>query len=91
MAQYNVIAEVISAQGECVANHKVGDRFEFGTTTPAGFCCHAFGTLWPTINLLMYGGQYPWDEEPGVATWGCPDTDNLVMFELRRVEAPTAE
>jgi uncharacterized repeat protein (TIGR04076 family) len=90
MAEYKVVAKVVKAKGECHANHKVGDEFEFGVATPAGFCCHAFGAIWPTVNLLMNGGQYAWDSEPGVTYWGCPDTQNLVMFKLERVEVPAS-
>ncbi len=88
MAEYKVIAKVVGVRGHCEAKHEVGQEFEFSLTSPAGLCCHALGSMWPTVNLLMYGGQYPWDAEPGVTTWACPDTDNLVTFKLRRVEVP---
>lgn len=88
MAEYKVVAKVIKQKGHCGANHAVGQEFEFGITTPADFCCHAFGAVWPTVNLLMNGGQYSWDSEPGVSYWPCPDSQNPVTFELRRVAVP---
>lgn len=91
MAEYKVVAKVIKQKGECHAGHAVGQEFDFGVTTPANFCCHAFGAIWPTVNLLINGGGYSWDSEPGVTYWGCPDTQNLVMFELRRVAVPTGQ
>jgi uncharacterized repeat protein (TIGR04076 family) len=80
-----VIAEVISQRGTCAAGHKAGDRFVIGDKTPAGMCSWAFYTLFPFAGVLQYDGAFPWESDPNKTTVACPDPDNPVVFELRRV------
>jgi hypothetical protein len=40
----------------------------------------------PFTTALRFGGDVPWESEPGLARICCPDPDNLVVFEIRRVE-----
>lgn len=82
---YDVKATVISVTGTCTAGHRVGEEFLIGEHTPAGICAFAYGALGPFITTLRYGGNFPWAEEPGVCRPGCPDHDNGVVFELRRI------
>jgi len=82
-----VIASVISQAGTCEAGHCVGDRFVIGQTTPQGLCSWAFYTLYPFAQVLQFGGQFPWEPEAGVSRVACPDPDNPVVFELRKVAA----
>lgn len=42
---YEVIARVVSQKGTCTANHKAGDEFPIGDTTPPNMCSWAFYTL----------------------------------------------
>jgi uncharacterized repeat protein (TIGR04076 family) len=80
-----VIAKVISQRGTCAAGHKVGDKFVIGDKTPAGMCSWAFYTLFPFAGVLQYGGAFPWESDPNKTTVACPDPDNPVVFELRRM------
>jgi len=82
---YKVSVEVISQQGTCEAGHKVGDRWVIGEKTPEGLCIFAFGSLLPFITPLMYGGSFPWEKDPDVTTVACPDAENPVVFEIRRL------
>jgi len=82
---YKVSVEVISQQGSCEAGHKVGDRWVIGEKTPEGLCIFAFGSLLPFITPLMYGGSFPWEKDPDVTTVACPDAENPVVFEIRRL------
>lgn len=79
-----VIARVISQKGTCAAGHKVGDEFIIGEKTPPGMCSWAFYTLFPSAEVLQFGGSFPWEEEPNKTTVACPDPANPVVFELRR-------
>jgi uncharacterized repeat protein (TIGR04076 family) len=81
-----IIAKVISQEGTCDAGHKVGDEFVMGQTTPPGMCSWAFYTLFPFAETLEFGGSFPWESGPAKARVACPDPDNPVVFELRRVE-----
>ena len=80
--------KVISQKGFCMAGHKVGDEWvmrgnEDSWKTPGGICMFAFDVLYPYINMLMYGGSFPWQLDPDVWPTPCPDSLNPVVFELR--------
>jgi uncharacterized repeat protein (TIGR04076 family) len=82
---YKVSIKVISQKGSCEAGHKVGDQWLVGEKTPGGICLFAFSSLFPFITPLMYGGAFPWEKDPDKTTVACPDPDNPVVFEIRRV------
>jgi len=83
--QYKVVAKVVSQKGTCVLGHKVGDEFEIGDYTPTSMCSWAFYTIFPFATVLQFGGNFPWEDNPGKSVAACPDLDNTVVFELRRV------
>ena len=80
----DVIAKVISQKGTCAAQHKVGNEFVIGEQTPPNLCSWAFYSLFPFAQVLQFGGSFPWEESPGIATVACPDPVNPIVFELRR-------
>ena len=82
----NVRIKILNQKGTCAAGHKVGDEWVVGEKTPGGLCLFAFSALLPTITPLMFGSSFPWESEPGMTTTACPDPDNPVVFELRRVQ-----
>lgn len=82
---YKIKIKVISQKGTCVVGHKVGDEFETSGLTPPGMCLFAFSSLLPSLTPLMFGGQFFWSKDKDVATATCPDGDNPVVFELRRI------
>jgi uncharacterized repeat protein (TIGR04076 family) len=79
-----ITVKVISQKGNCQAGHKVGDEFVIGDNTQQGMCSWAFYTLFPFAEVLQYGGSFPWEAGPGIATVACPDPDNPVVFELKK-------
>ena len=82
-----IIARVVSQKGRCEAGHKVGDEFSVSPVkTPEGVCPWAFYTLFPFAEALQFGGSFPWEKDRNKAKVACPDADNPVVFELRRVE-----
>jgi len=86
---YDVAIKVISQKGNCDAGHKVGDEWLIKGKeykTPPGLCLFAFSSLLPLTKVLMYGGAFPWESDPDVTTSACPDPDNPVVFELRRLQ-----
>ena len=87
MAEWHqVTAKIISQKGQCSAGHKVGDVFTIGDTVPTGMCSWAFYTLFPFISALQAGGSFPWEKDKDTAVVACPDADNPVVFELRRIK-----
>ncbi len=82
---YEVAIKVVSQKGTCVWEHKVGDEWITGGKTPEGICLSAFNALYPNARVLRFGGALPWESDPDVATVACPDAENPVVFELRRL------
>lgn len=83
--RYEVLVKVISQKGTCVQEHKVGDEWVIGRKTSEGICLSAFGSLFHSVRVLMFGGSFPWETDPDVSTVACPDAKNPVVFELRRL------
>ena len=83
--RYKVAVKVVSQKGSCAQGHKVGDEWVIKGKTPEGMCLSAFHTLFPSARVLMFGGSLPWATDPDVATVACPDAENPVVFELRRL------
>ena len=83
--KYDVKVKVVSQKGTCTIDHKVGDEFVISRTTPDGICLSAFNAFFPNLRVLMFGGIFPWSEDPDAATVACPDAVNPVVFQLRRI------
>ena len=83
--RYDVLVRVISQKGTCALGHKVGDEWVIEDKTPEGICPGAFHALYPDFQALMSGGSLPWENDPDASTIVCPDPDNPVVFELRRL------
>jgi len=85
--EYDIALKVISQKGTCTAGHKVGDEWVIKDyKTPERVCLYAFDVLFPFSQVLAYGGAFPWESNPDVTTVACPDPENPVVFELRRVQ-----
>ena len=85
---YDVAIEVISQKGTCDAGHKVGDEWIIKgkeCKTPQGMCLFAYSPLDPVVRALMYGASCPWESDPAVTTLACPNAENPVVLELRRL------
>ncbi len=86
-----VIVTVKESHGDCTL-HKVGERFEITyPPTPENrsidICPLALNAFYYKIYGMLFGGQFPWQEEnPDSFVANCPDFDNMVVFELKRVK-----
>ncbi len=77
---------VLSIAGECQAGHCVGQEIIVDNLTLSGYLCpEAQHSLWPWVQVLRFRGQFPWGDPDGV-TLACPDGENLVRFEVRRIK-----
>jgi len=83
---YPVKLKVISQKGTCEAGHKVGDEFDCSGLSPGGICLFALNAIMPFLMPLMFGGTFPWSDDPDKAEAVCPDAENPVVFELQRVQ-----
>ena len=58
--------------------------FQVENTTPAGMCLGAWDAISPYVSTLLYGGNFPWEQEKGIATIHCPDPKGITL-ELKRI------
>ena len=82
---YDVQVTVVSQKGVCGYGHKVGDKWIVSGTTPAGICNAAYNVLYPEIRTYRFGGVLPWTKDPDSCCLACPDNENPVVFELKRI------
>ncbi len=83
--RYEIAVKVISQKGSCDAKHKVGQEWVIKKDTPEGICLSAFTAMYPSVRALMFGGVFPWAKDPDIAVVACPDAENPVVFEVRRI------
>ncbi|MDH7489096.1 MAG: TIGR04076 family protein [Anaerolineae bacterium] len=83
---YRVICKVVRQEGHCAMGHQVGDEVIMDESGVHGtICFHALYSLIPKAFAMMYGANFPWLEDKDVTTHACPDAENPVVFEVRRV------
>lgn len=87
---FKVRAEVVKVRRHCPLEHKVGDAWEIGETTPAGLCIYAFLAFAPAWSALRTGGRFSWEEDADATQFACPDHGEVV-FELRRMQEKSTE
>jgi uncharacterized repeat protein (TIGR04076 family) len=85
---YDIEISVISQKGQCSTGHKVGDHWIIRDTTPAGICLSAYPLMERAIEVMKYGGAYPWSKDPNIDITVCPDPQNPVVFQLKRIVKP---
>jgi uncharacterized repeat protein (TIGR04076 family) len=85
---FKVRAEVVKVRRHCPLEHKVGDAWEIGETTPAGLCIYAFLAFAPAWSALRTGGRFSWEED-GRPRLLVPITAK--SFELRQLQEPVEE
>jgi uncharacterized repeat protein (TIGR04076 family) len=83
--RHEVKVTVLTQKGHCAWGHKVGDSWIIGGVTPPGMCLSMLHSLFPAIRGIMYGAEMGHGTEPGVTTIACPDAENPMTFEIRRL------
>ena len=77
---------VKSQKGKCNFGHKVGDKIVFnGRTVDGPICISALSALMPDVYAMRFGVAFPWQKEKDVSYCPCPDYENPVVFEIRRI------
>ena len=78
---------VKSQRGKCAFGHRVGDKIVFdGKSVKGEICYSALIVLLPKVYAMRYGAEFPWAEDKDVIYNACPDSENPVVFEIRRVK-----
>ena len=83
---FTIEVVVKSQKGKCAFGHKVGDEIVFdGKSVRGNICYSALMVLLPKIFAMIHGVEFPWAENKDVIFNACPDAENPVVFEIRRV------
>ena len=87
-----VVMKIISVKGTCEAKHQVGQEFDLSgdfkvgmSGDPKTICTSLFYAIYPNYCVLRFGGSLPWEQDPDVAHVACPDADNPVVIQLKRI------
>jgi len=83
--EQRVVIEIVEIQGtgECSVGHVVGDTWAVDSNiVPEGICGWAYGAMLPSLQVLRFGGSFPWDTAAETQVC-CPDPANPVVFRLR--------
>jgi uncharacterized repeat protein (TIGR04076 family) len=83
---YKVRIRVISQKGICKYGMKFNDEWVVDGLIPGGICLGARHNIYPNLRLLRYGGIMPQYHDPDVINVICPDIENPVIFELKRLK-----
>ncbi len=75
---------IVEIRGKCPNGHKLDQEWLVGNKTPAGICMGSFSSILPYLTALRYGASFPWEEQEGAITLGCPDHENCVVWRLER-------
>lgn len=78
---------VTGQKGKCAFGHKIGDKIVFdGKTVKGNICYSALMVVLPKVYAMRYGGEFPWAKDKNVISNACPDAENPVVFEIRRIK-----
>lgn len=78
---------VVHQEGKCIQNLKKWDKCIISEKGVEGdICIHALYSLLPKAFAMLYGADFPWIEEKGIAYHACPDPINPVHFRLKVVK-----
>lgn len=81
-----VVAKVVDMQGDCTIGMKPGDEFELSLHKCGEFCGYFYHNIHNWITMLQFGGDSPLGDNPDAMIWECPNSNNRVKIELKRVK-----
>lgn len=81
-----VVAKVVELQRDCTIGMKPGDEFELSLHRCGEFCGYFYHNIHNWITMLQFGGDSPLGDNPDVMIWECPNPNNRVKVELKRVK-----
>lgn len=71
---------------ECPYFHE-GQEFEITKDKmPEGFCESAWRCMYPSVDVLINGGNYSYFKEKGVSVVCCNDGLRPVVFKIERID-----
>ena len=81
-----VMAKVLEVKGSCTIGMKPGDEFELSIHKCGEFCGFFYHNIFGWVTTLQFGGTFPMGDDPDVMVWDCPNSENGVKVELKRIK-----
>ncbi|MDQ7783682.1 MAG: TIGR04076 family protein [Desulfomonilaceae bacterium] len=81
-----VVAKVIDKKSDCTIGMQIGDEFELSTHRCGDFCGLFYQQLAGWVKTLQFGGTVPFFPDPDTQVWECPNPNNKVKVEIKRVK-----
>jgi len=83
---FDVEVTVIEVKKKCAFGYKVGDKIVFnGKKIKGNVCFSALMTMLPKVYAMRYGAEFPWAKNRDAIHNACPDPENPVVFEIKRI------
>ncbi len=82
---FKIIGTIKDVKGHCTAHHKVGQEIELSCHNANELCGFFYHDIFPTLETLQFGGSFPWSPDPDKVEVECPDRQNIVKMELKRI------
>jgi uncharacterized repeat protein (TIGR04076 family) len=76
---------ITAVRGDCPYGHREGEKFRLTGMNHDCLCGSLYQALQAPIITLEYGGEIPWEKDPGVLTASCPEK-GTVEVRVKRVE-----
>lgn len=83
---HKVVAKILETKGNCTIGMKPGDEFELSTHKCGDFCGLFYTNIAGWVKTLQCGGTFFLGDDPDVQYWDCPNPNNRVKIELRRIK-----
>lgn len=80
-----VVAKIIHSENDCTIGMKPGDEFELSVHRCGEFCGMFYKNIAQWVATLQFDGTFPVGDDPDVQVWECPNANNRVKVELRRI------
>lgn len=81
-----VIAKIIDKKSDCTIGMQVGDEYELSLHKCGDFCGYFYHNIANLVAMLQFGGTFPVGDDPDMLVWECPNANNRVKIELRRIK-----
>jgi uncharacterized repeat protein (TIGR04076 family) len=83
---YDIEVTIKDIKGKCNFGYKIGDKIQFNGKTIKGATCYsALMTILPKVYAMRYGAEFPWAKNKDTIVNACPDAENPVLFEIKRI------
>jgi uncharacterized repeat protein (TIGR04076 family) len=80
--RYRAFIEILGVAHICAWGNKEGQRFEIDPFNTGGVCGFLYSKIYPYLNVLLSGVNFPWSAQDHQMISVCPDSYNQTSFRL---------